>query len=297
MDQNRLTEEQINKVLQGVSIPPQPQILVDIQMEQVMPHPDLRRIAHLISQDVGLSGLVLKVVNSPYFGLRNKISSIQQAVSLLGLSTVVNILNGISIRSELSDAAIVALGRFWDSAMDVASVSASIAKQVGFKNPDEMYALGLFHNCGIPLLMRRFPDYMTVMESSYNGRCERIIDMENQHYNTNHAVVGFYVARSWGLPTAVCEVIAEHHNASMVFNSGTDFHYDSHKKTMLAIIKAAEHMCRLYHVLGRQANDYEWESVVVPLLIHLGLSQDAFDDMRDSFTELGLVGESMSYLD
>jgi HD-like signal output (HDOD) protein len=42
--------------LQGISVPPQPQIMVDLQMEQVMPNPDLKSIAKLISQDPGLSG-------------------------------------------------------------------------------------------------------------------------------------------------------------------------------------------------------------------------------------------------
>lgn len=48
-----LTAEQIQQVLQGISVPPQPQIMVDLQMEQIMPSPDLRSIAKLISQGRG----------------------------------------------------------------------------------------------------------------------------------------------------------------------------------------------------------------------------------------------------
>ena len=79
-----LSAEQIRHFLQGISVPPQPQIMVDLQMEQVMPSPDLRTIAKLISQDPGLSGALLKIVNSPFYGLTNRIASIQQAVNLLG---------------------------------------------------------------------------------------------------------------------------------------------------------------------------------------------------------------------
>ena len=78
-----LSAEYIQQVLQGISVPPQPQIMVDLQMEQVMPNPDLRTIAKLISHDPGLSGALLKLVNSPFFGLTNRIASIQQAVNLL----------------------------------------------------------------------------------------------------------------------------------------------------------------------------------------------------------------------
>ncbi len=72
-----LSAEYIQQVLQGISVPPQPQIMVDLQMEQVMPCPDLRAIAKLIGQDPGLSGALLKLVNSPFFGLANRIASIQ----------------------------------------------------------------------------------------------------------------------------------------------------------------------------------------------------------------------------
>ena len=73
---NALTQEQIINVLQGIKIPPQPQILVDLQIEQIMPDPDLNSIANLISRDVGLTGTILKVVNSPFYGLTNKITSV-----------------------------------------------------------------------------------------------------------------------------------------------------------------------------------------------------------------------------
>ena len=73
---NALTQEQIINVLQGIKIPPQPQILVDLQIEQIMPDPDLNSIANLISRDVGLTGTILKVVNSPFYGVTNKITSV-----------------------------------------------------------------------------------------------------------------------------------------------------------------------------------------------------------------------------
>jgi HD-like signal output (HDOD) protein len=145
-----LSAEYIQQVLQGISVPPQPQIMVDLQMEQVMPNPDLRAIAKLISQDPGLSGALLKLVNSPFFGLANRIASIQQAVNLLGCNTVINLINAQSIRGELTDEAIVNLNRFWDTAQDVAMTCLTLAKRIGYRSPDEAYTLGLFHNCGIP---------------------------------------------------------------------------------------------------------------------------------------------------
>jgi len=164
-----LNNEQVSKILKGISIPPQPQIIVDIHMEQAMPNPNLERISYLISQDVGLSGTILKVVNSDLYGLKNKISSIEQAVNLLGMTSIINIVNGLSIKNELDTDTIVALSSFWDSAMDIASVSATIARQIGYQAPELAYNLGLFHNCSILLLLKEFPHYLDVVKESYQA--------------------------------------------------------------------------------------------------------------------------------
>ena len=159
-----LSTEQIQQALQGISVPPQPQIMVDLQMEQYMPDPDLEVIARLIAQDPGLSGALLKIVNSPYYGLSNKIASIQRAVNLLGSRSIINLINAQSIKGEMNDDTIVTLNRFWDTAQDVAMTCLTLAKRIGSQAGDEAYALGLFHDCGVPLMLKRFPDYMAVLE-------------------------------------------------------------------------------------------------------------------------------------
>ena len=282
-----LSPEQIRQVLQGISVPPQPQIMVDLQMEQFLPNPDLKAIARLISQDPGLSGALLKIVNSPHFGLSNRIASIQQAVNLLGCNTVINLINAQSIKGELTDEAIVTLNRFWDTAQDVAMTCLTLAKRIGYQSPDEAYTLGLFHNCGIPLMLKRFPDYMTVLEEAYYnaGSERRVVDTENRLLNTNHAVVGYFTAKSWNLPLYLCEAIANHHNALSFFedNSGRD----AQLKTLMAILKMAEHICASHRVLGNQEEDHEWNGIQSLVLDYVGLSEYDFDNLRESIRELG----------
>ena len=282
-----LTDEQIHNVLQGIRIPPQPQIMVDLQMEQAMPDPDIDQIADLIRQDVSLSGMMLKFVNSPFLQHSNQISSIEQAVALLGPTTVINIINGLSIKGEMSDQAIRAMTRFWDTATDIAQVSAHIARAIGAKNPDESYAVGLFHNAGIPLMMERFTDYDDVMMESYARSEPRLIDVENRMLNTNHAVVGYYVAKSWNLPRHLCEVIADHHNVQQVFaQTGTRA---QERKTLLATLKIAEHVCGNFSILGQQEQDHEWQRLEHDVLIHTGLTQYDLEEMVQNFRDMGIT--------
>ena len=282
-----LSSEQISLALQGISVPPQPQIMVDLQMEQYMPDPDLEVIAGLIAQDPGLSGALLKIVNSPYYGLSNKIASIRRAVTVLGSRTVINLINAQSIKGEMTDDTIVTLNRFWDTAQDVAMTSLTLAKRTGTQALDEAYALGLFHDCGIPLMLKRFPDYMRVLEQGYAnaGTGSRVVDTENRHFNTNHAVVGYYTAKSWRLPAHLTEAIANHHNALAIFSD--DSSRNSQLKNLLAILKMAEHICASYTVLGNQREDHEWNSIRHLVLDYIGLSDYDFDNLKESIRELG----------
>lgn len=282
-----LTAEQIQQALQGISVPPQPQIMVDLQMEQYMPDPDLGVIARLIAQDPGLSGALLKIVNSAHYGLSNKIASIQRAVNLLGSRSIINLINAQSIKGEMSDETIVTLNRFWDTAQDVAMTSLTLAKRIGSQTADESYALGLFHDCGVPLMLKRFPDYMTVLEDAYakTGPDCRVVDTENRAFHTNHAVVGYYTAKSWRLPGHVSEAIANHHNALAIFQDDTS--RNAALKNLLAPLKMAEHICESYRVLGNQVDDHEWNLVGPLVLDYVGLSEYDFENLKESIRELG----------
>ncbi|MCF5050725.1 HDOD domain-containing protein [Pseudomonas syringae] len=282
-----LSAEQIQQALQGISVPPQPQIMVDLQMEQYMPDPDLEVIARLISQDPGLSGALLKIVNSSYYGLSNKIASIQRAVNLLGSRSIINLINALSIKGEMSDDTIVTLNRFWDTAQDVAMTCLTLAKRTGAQAVDEAYALGLFHDCGVPLMLKRFPNYMSVLEQAYAnaGPDCRVVDTENNAFNTNHAVVGYYTAKSWRLPEHVTDAIANHHNALAIFSDESS--RNSQLKNLLAILKMAEHICSSYRVLGNQSVDHEWNAVGHLVLDYVGLSEYDFESMKLSIRELG----------
>lgn len=291
-----LNDEQVTKILHGITVPPQPQVIVDIQMEQAMPDPDMAYIAKLICQDVGLAGTILKVVNSHLYGLKNKITSIEQAVNILGMDSIINISNGLSIKGEMDNETIIALGGFWDSAMDIASVCATIARQIGYQAPDLAYSLGLFHNCGVPLLIREHPNYPDVMKESYKCQDERIIDTENHYLRTNHAVIGYYTAKSWKLPQDFCDVIAEHHNVKDIFNTALNKSYDPGKKTLLAILKMSEHICGLHNILGKQPIDHEWEIIKESLLDFVGLSVMDFDDIASEMESMG-IGSGTSYYD
>ncbi|MCP5160851.1 MAG: HDOD domain-containing protein [Hahellaceae bacterium] len=282
-----MDENQLQQALKGFVIPPRPQIVVDIQFELASPTPSINAIAQLISQDAGLSGSVLKIVNSPFFGLASKVKSVSHAVNLLGISLVVNLVTAIALKSALSDESVMQLNRFWDSESDVANVATVVSKYLKLRTPDEAYALGLFHNCGVPLMMMRFADYPELMAKAYQAKDRRVIDVENLHYKTDHAVIGYYTARSWNISDVICEAILVHHCAEKAFDEQKNI--NTAKRDLLTILKISEHLCGLHQILGECPVDYEWERIGEKVMAEANLEEDDLLNIRENCRDLGLL--------
>lgn len=290
-----VTQENIETVLKGIVIPSPPQIIADLQMEMAMPDPDLNEMASMISKDPGLAGGVLKTLNSPFYGNRD-ISSIPKAVMMLGMTTIANIVNTLYMRDSMagddnvSDDVKKAMGHFCDSATDVARACHMVSTRYSVGDPDLAYMLGLFHNVGIPLLMQRFSNYPEILIESYKLEEPRIVDTENMHCKTNHAVLGFYAAKSWKLPLLLCKVISEHHNVTEIFSNCDDT--SPEEKSYLALLKVAEHLASLSRIIGNNDHDAEWEKVEGAVLDYIGLSQFDFEDLISYAKDNGIGGQS-----
>ncbi len=87
MDNNDSFGEELERSIKSIGIPSRPGILLELEKEIKKDDPDFRKIEQLVVSDVGLSAMLLKTINSPAYGMRNKASTINQAISILGLST------------------------------------------------------------------------------------------------------------------------------------------------------------------------------------------------------------------
>jgi HD-like signal output (HDOD) protein len=91
--------EEVDKLLKGFLIPPHPDVLCRFQEERAKSIPNLQAIANIVSSDPGLAACVIKIINSPYFGLRKTIASIKEAGAILGQKNLGN----IEIESDVKD--------------------------------------------------------------------------------------------------------------------------------------------------------------------------------------------------
>jgi len=282
-----LDEEKTKKILKGITIPPQPQILVDLQMESAFETVSLDKITSIIVKDIGISGAVLKIINSPCFGMRGKVSSIRQALSLLGLKNVLNIIRCLTLRNAFDFEHLAKMTQIWDNSSDVAMACMAISKMLGVGSVDESYTLGLFHDSGITLMMDKFENYPEVIKRAYAEPKRRITDVENAEFQTNHSVVGYFTAKAWNLPKHICQAIADHHKTEPIFRE--EVSYDPQGKILLAVLKLAENTCTSHKSIGDAGDHFEFKRIKKDLLIYLGIGEYDLEDIQATVREMLVV--------
>lgn len=255
------------QLVRELRIPPRPEVVEILVEESAREAPNLQRISRAISSDVALSGAVLKVVNSPAFRRPQPVASVAQAIDLLGLRNVASLTTGLVLRGAVGRGP--SLERFWDSAEKVALICAQLARQLRRASPDVAYTYGLFHDAGIPMLMARFPDYKDVLREANETEAASFTAVEEGKIGTHHAVVGYFMARSWHLPEMLCQAILVHHEVDVLANGSEP----PEVLDLMAIGHVAGH---IHHVTQRDSRDVEWDKFEPAALAQLGISDDEF---------------------
>lgn len=278
-----VNDEVVQQINKSFVIPPKPQLLVDIQELQRQVDPSIMDAADIIAKDVAISAAILKAINSPAFGLARTISDIKQAVMFIGLTGVFSLVQGLKLKEAFDPTkSCISLERFWDNSGEIAEVAMYIGNHVKSRVPIEnLYTLGLFHDCGIPPMAIKFQDYVDTLADS-NGDYERTLpQIEEAKYNTSHTVVGYYLATSWHLPKDICQLILRHHDLHFL-----DKIDDSQEQVCFSVLKLAE---QVVSQVRRHCNAPDWHHVHHDVMHLLGLTDDDLSDIIDDVEEVVLL--------
>ncbi|MCL1859927.1 MAG: HDOD domain-containing protein [Proteobacteria bacterium] len=263
-----------NRVLRGVSIPACPAILTQLMGELKSTSINSKKIALLVSQDAGFSAIVIRMANSPLLGNGCRISSITDAIETLGYDSLTNLVREAFLQDSINGNKL-SLDRFWDNSRYTAIAGKRLASIVGRVNPDTAYTFGLFHDCGIPLLAQRYSEYKNVLREA-NKDAERIFtDVEEEALGTSHAIIGYYLARAWGLADAITQGILRHHDYAQLEDP---LHINSEAHRLIAINVIAEYAASTHL---RTVQDAEWMRAREAAAFCLGYAASDVDDLAD----------------
>ena len=170
---------------------------------------DMRRVAALISGDPALSALVLRLVNSPLFGVRHSVKGILQAVALLGLDRIRSLATTAAMKMLVNPAfASPALTRCWRHSIATALGTKEVAMRTNFES-DSAYTAGLLHDIGCFAMLSCWPkEYGQLLATC---PAADLLQSEVEALGVSHADAGAFLLQHWGLPPELVEVSREHH--------------------------------------------------------------------------------------
>src|SRR5262249_2582419 len=152
-----------------------------------------KELIAVIERDQALTGKMLRLANSAFFGQSRKVATIPRAVVLLGFSTVRNLALGVKVWDALgSGIAKTRLEELWSHAVAVAAAGRRLATRLGGGDPDEAFTAGLLHDVGRLVLAMRFrDDYWRAVGGAEEGN--DLETLERELIGVDHAEVGAWI--------------------------------------------------------------------------------------------------------
>lgn len=204
-------EKQIAREAQR--LPPLPEVVNRVLSLTASPKASAQEVARIISTDQVMAGKVLCLANSAYYGLPRQISSVQQAVMVLGFGDLRQMLLAAGVHGLTQGSVsgyFMANGELWRHSMATAVAAGILAKRVGLSQ-EEAFTAGLMHDIG-KLILAKFlgARYEQIIQLT-RGEHKSFIEGERQLFNTDHARVGGTVASAWNLPPQLARAISDHH--------------------------------------------------------------------------------------
>lgn len=198
----------------GIKIPPQPRVAELFKAMIDRGERDVRRLAQVLAEDPGLTGMLFKVVRTPAYAQYQPFESVEDILQAVGLKQSANLVTAIAFGVCFPKKNSAAFEAYWARSRAIAQLAMLVAEfrfgDVGAA-ADQAYLAGILHDAGIPAMMLRFPNYCESMELTNPGKWANIAQ-EDKKFFADHAVVGYLIGKHWHLPEYVCAAIRFHHD-------------------------------------------------------------------------------------
>ena len=176
------------------------------------PNSTAAQIGKVINDDPALTGRLLKLVNSPFYGFRSKIDTVFRAIALIGhneLRSVVLATSALKVFTGIPSE-LVNMSLFWKRSLYTAVVARVLAAYKREKEIERYFIAGLLHDLGSLLLYLELPDEMTKVLALSQDEKIALSDAEKDELGYDHAEVSGALLKSWNLPPVLCEAVRYH---------------------------------------------------------------------------------------
>lgn len=280
--ENSTTSENLQNLLTKIHrLPSMPTLYMELVKLIEDPEAGIDEIGAIISKDMAMTAMVLRLVNSAYFGLRHRVSNVGEATKYIGVVSIRSLVLSVKAFAQLNSVQIRGFSAesLWNHSLETAAASRLIARLegAGEKLSDEAFVAGMLHDIGKLVLSANLTEPYKVVVKKVKDENIEYYKAEQAVFGATHADVGGRILSYWGLPLPVVEAIAFHHEPGL---SGQNIF------SPLTVVHAAN---ALLHY--KYSYDEEPKLVVdMPYLEEVGLA-DRLDVWREALRTATLFGK------
>jgi HD-like signal output (HDOD) protein len=201
---------------ENISLPEIPSIVFELNEVIANPLSSAEDIAQVVHRSPSLTALLLKIVNSPFYGFPSKIDKISLAVTLIGTREISGLALGISILSQFNNIPkeILSMYSFLRHSLACGIISRILAAHKSLPQTEQLFVSGLLHDLGRLILYSYFPEESRSILSQARSANSLLYRQENDQLGCNHTHVAKHLLQQWKLPMVLENNVFFHHSPS-----------------------------------------------------------------------------------
>lgn len=219
--QDKIEASLIEQVSDIEQLPAIPELALRILKLRDNPDATVEQLVDIIMLDPALAAQVIRYANSPLFGQRGNVKTLDDAIfRVLGFETVMYLAIGTAMARafQFPEAGKLGLNHFWRSATYSAALMQNVTNLIyrdTHLQPGISYLCGLLHNVGFLVLAQIAPDKYTWLNSTLSGdNSDPVTSIEKKILGVTHTELGLRLVEEWGLPAEIAAVVSQHHNTN-----------------------------------------------------------------------------------
>lgn len=207
-----LPKVNLQEILESAQLPALPQTAIRLLELSQDASNGPSEFAQPIEADAGLMGQVLRFVNSSYFGFTREISSVKQALALVGVRTIKNFALWSAIFSLVPDPKFgpFDLKKLWQDSLRRAVFARILGRNLQLPNAEDLFAAALLQDMAIPLLLKELPEHYESLIQRRSDEGLRLSQLEQELFGWDHAQAAAALVRNWRLPEEFATLIERH---------------------------------------------------------------------------------------
>jgi putative nucleotidyltransferase with HDIG domain len=219
-------------------------VLEEIERALQSPLCNLTSIGDAIQKDPDLTARLLRLANSPFFGFASRLSTVAEAVSLLGIQQIQDMITASAVLEQFKGVpdSLVTKESFWRHSLAVGLAARLLAMERRLPKPDKFFVAGLLHDVGRLVLLSQSPEWAQKVFALYQSERMLLREAEQKVLGYDHQQIAAELLQLWSYPASLIQAVAFHHipNNSVAKPDAGVVHVADHLVNAMAIGSSGE---------------------------------------------------------